>query len=649
MTASRARRGSIRTWTSWLPLHWASFLLLFFLYVWLVIDPRLIHHSIGVTLGFSPFTFSAGWPFLRACLARPGGLVEYGTGFLSQLYAFGWLGASIVTAAAWGMCWCAEVLIRLAGLARGTIVRCAPAVLLLVIHGGYSHPLSTILALLAALSGFVLYLHLAPDRTGIRLGVLLAVSLAVYHVAGAGSLLFPALVAVHELLIRRRMLPAALALLWGAGMPWIVGRTLFDLPLREAYGRFLLWDPGVAPRRWPYALALYVLFPAVLMGAVLWRALLARRARRAPGSPRRKGRWSGAAKALGFLWRGRPRWALQMAVPLLAAGVAAWGSLDTRKRVVLRMDYYSRHEKWARVLEEAEALPRGQYHARCHSNIMLALHHTGRLGDDMFRYPQVPNLGVFTMTERDRDFGTWLQQSRILLDLGQVNGAEKCAYEALEMTGQLPALLEHLAVIHVVKGQPDTARMFLNCLSRNPFHRATAKAMLHRLDGDPRLAGDPRVRKIRSTAIDKDRVATPGERRVEDVLLALLARNGRNRMAFEFLMAHYLGVRRPDKVVANLGRLSDLGYREIPRHYQEAIIVHTSVSGNRAPLSEYRLSPRVVQRAREFAKVQASAASPEEAVHRALAAGLGDTYFFYFAYRASGALFPTPRTRSARR
>ena len=69
------------------------FFLLFYLYVWRVIDPRLIHHSLGILTPYHPFFFSTGWPFFREHLARPGGLAEYAARFLSQLYGFGWAGA----------------------------------------------------------------------------------------------------------------------------------------------------------------------------------------------------------------------------------------------------------------------------------------------------------------------------------------------------------------------------------------------------------------------------------------------------------------------------------------------------------------------------------------------------------------------------
>jgi len=615
----------------------ALFFTLFYLYVWWVIDPRLIHHSLGVSISYFGFSFSTGWPFFQEHLARVGGLVEYCARFGSQFYCFGWVGALIITAAAWYMCLCADVLTRLAGLSRGMVLRYGPAVVLLMVYSTCNHPLNTVLGLLAVLSGFVLYSRFGPDSTVKRVPILVVASVALYYVAGAGSLLFPVLAVVYELLIRRRILVAGAAILCGLGVPWFVGMTLAGLPVGAAYGRLLLVDPGVSSERWSYALVLCLLFPVILAAAVIWRAVLAWRASVACDRQLQEIGAPKTEKSFRFL-RLYGKWAAQMAVVLLAAGAGAWFASDNRQRIVLKMDYYACREKWSQVLDTAEMMPSGKSHLRCSKNIMLALHHTGRLGDEMFCYMQSPRMELLTsvlaIPTEDKDMGSWFQQSKILLDLGQVNLAEKCAYEALENMGSLPTTLRHLAIIHVVKDQPETARLFLNSLSKSPLHCRAAREMLRRLEEDPRLESDPRVGKLRSVALDKDNVISP-DTKIEDLLLALLARNRHNRMAFEFLMAHYLRARRPDRVVANIGRLDDFSYKGIPRHYQEAILVYVGITQKTVKIMD-RVDSETIKRYNAFCKIRRVSHGGEDAARKTIAAGFGDTFFFYFAHGASG-------------
>ena len=154
--------------------------------------------------------------------------------------------------------------------------------------------------------------------------------------------------------------------------------------------------------------------------------------------------------------------------------------------------------------------------------------------------------------------------------------------------------------------------------------------MLRRLEEDPRLETDERVRHIRSVMLEKDSVTlTPT---VEDNLLALLDKNRHNKMAFEYLMAHYLRIRRPDKVAANIRRLGDFAYPSMPRHYQEAVLVYADVTGKRFRIPGYRVDPEIVRRFGEFAEIRRNSVSREDAAHKAMAAGFGNTYFFYFFF-----------------
>jgi hypothetical protein len=492
------------------------------------------------------------------------------------------------------------------------------------------------LSLLAALTCFALYLPWGRSSAARAIVVQIVLCVAVYFVAGAGGLLFPVLVAVCELLVRRRRLAAVTAVLGGLGVPWAMGMSLFGLGIAEAYGGFVVSDPGVPAWRRPHVLVLYLFFPAVLAAASLlarppvWRGRTAK-AHVRPSTQKGPGR---IRRMVGYLERGRRKGAIQTAAVFLAAGTAAWLSLDAGNKVELLADYYSQREMWPDVLDAADRMPYGLYSVRSNKNVMLALYHTGRLGDEMFRYPQIPRADLYIVPEAQRNAHSYFQESRLFLELGQVNRAERCACEAFETSGDLPAILEHLAVINIVKDRPETARMFLTALSKKPLHRRAATKMIRRLEEDPRLERDPRIRKIRRLMVRVDSVSPQP---AEELLVALLRSNPRNKMAFELLLAHYLRTGRPDRVVACLEQPTGFEYRRLPRHFQEAIVVRSIVLDGRLPLAGGQLDQEVVARAGEFYSILAShEGSRETARKAALAAGFGDSYFFYYEFGVSG-------------
>jgi len=610
------------------------FFLLFYLYVWWVIDPRLIHHTIGILTPYYALSCSTGWAFFWPFLSRPGGLVEYGARFLSPFFRFGWVGALIVTALAWTTCSGVDVLIRLAGRPRGMVIRYGPAVLLLVLFGSYGHPLQILGSLVLGLACFVLALRLGPRGAAKAAAVQLITCLFAYYVAGPASLLLAVLVAIDSVLIRRRTLVGVSALLVGLAMPWIIGSTLFHLPLRRAYADyFLVPEPAAVLWNWRYVLVLYLYFPAVLAGAALHRAVLVRRTAdsKQPASSVASSSWW--TKVSAVLGRGEPSWSIKLAAVCLGAGAIARFLLHTDGMLAFQSDYYCQHERWPEALEAAARMPEQEYDSRYNRNVMLALYHTGRLGDEMFRYPQAPGVAQYDMLE-GKDSHTYFQESRFFLELGLVNEAEKCAHEAFALEGEMPALLQHLAVINIVKDRPETARIFLNALSRKPLYRRTAEEMLRRLDQDPRLESDPRVRQIRRSMVSEDRAFLIVN--YEASLLRLLEKNPDNKMAFEFLLAHYLCVARPDKVVENLQHLHRFGYRRIPRHFQEAILLDAIRRGASLPTGEQQLAPETLADARFFFEILKTTSSRDRAMERAVDAGLGDSYFFYFRFGKSG-------------
>lgn len=617
------------------------FFLLFYAYVWLVVGPRLVHHALGILVPYAPFVFHTEWLFLREHLTRAGGLMEYCTRLLSQFYVLDWAGALIITATTWGMGFLSTGLLRRSRRKDGDLLRFVPAVIVLLLYGSYSLPLGPVLSILMAVGAFAVYVRLAPKAPARRVVTILIACPILYHVAGSSSLLFAVLVAIDEWLIGNRKWVAWAAIACGLVVPWLA-TIVYDINFEDAYAGFLLSAPGVVPLKWSYTLALYLFFPTALAGSVRWgnaraaeaslgeKAAIpasksARRSRKGGRSPNREPRHLSLAQM--------PTWA----VPAVFFGVAvviAWFSLDTRTRTVLEMDDCAQHERWDEVLICAKRLPKESYSVRCNRNIMQALYHTGRLADEMFRYPQRPGFDLFSTPEDGWDLGTHFQESRLFLDLGQVNLALRCAYEALATSGEQPEVLEQLATLHAVKGQPKTARMLLHSLAKHPFHRQAAREKLYRLEADPSLAGDREISQLRENMPSRDSIFR--ENSVEEFLQILLEKNPRNRMAFELLMAHYLSNGKPEKVLENLPRLKEFAYSAVPRYYQEAIMVDALLS-KRPPSSHgFEPSPEVLRRAQAFQRITSSAASPQEAFQAALEAGLGDSYFFYSIYGVSG-------------
>jgi hypothetical protein len=121
---------------------------------------------------------------------------------------------------------------------------------------------------------------------------------------------------------------------------------------------------------------------------------------------------------------------------------------------------------------------------------------------------------------------------------------------------------------------------------------------------------------------------------VETMLLRLLERNRHNRMAFEYLMAHYLLTRQLDKFALHIKRLADFDYPDIPRHYEEAmlLLIRSGRQYGEFGLENRQISWETQRRFNNFSLVVGRHLRDKEAARNATMPGFGDTYCFYYLF-----------------
>lgn len=596
----------------------AAALALFFLQVWTQVGPRLIHHR-------QHPVYLLGWEFFAEHLDRPGRLVEYAWAFLTQLHWLGWPGAAVLTALAGCTVLLARALLARMGR-RADVLPVVPLVFLTVLTNQYEHPMTTSIGLLAALAATNVYVWAAPRRLWLRVLLFLGLAMVLYYAAAGPMLLYAALAAIHELLAVGREHPttgrrlvglAYLAV--GAAMPWAASGWLFIVAPIEAFTRhlpfMLAWDIVSLAA----GIGLYAFFPL----AAVWAAWPRRAADAEPVGP------TGAVgRAIACCRRTALGWAMASVMLVAVGAAAAWVSMDGRERSLLYLDYFVAHGRWQEALAEARRLPTSN--ASTQQGVMLALFRTGRLLEDMFSYPHGTDREVPPAL---REFyGTVLYDrvSARLMEFGLVNEAEHIAHEALEIMGEQPAILKRLVFVNVLKGEPEAARRFLGVLDKTLWHRQWAGRYRTKLDADPGLSMEAEVRRLRRLMPTTDLVS-PCE--WEEGLLHLLRTNPNNRMAFEYLMLHFMLRRRPDRVVDNLGSIRHFNYSRLPRHLEEAVLHHAWMKDvPRMNLFGHGIRPETVQRHKKFIeRLRPHKSEPEGAWH-ALKDDFGDTYWFFHSF-----------------
>jgi len=631
-------------------VFWVAVSCAFFLpYYWYLrecLKPQLLYHGHAVPLPSGDLVYfpiyQKGFAFLERFLARPGGLSEYLGARYCQYYYCPNLGAFVITAVALLVYLGSDWLIRLGGGGSSRGLRFVPPLLLLIVYNQYTFQLASCLALVVVLMATVVYVLVANrvDRALARAAVFAVLCVAVYYAAGGMYVLLAVLCALSELLANRRYVLGGLYLVAAAGVP-LLGKYWFDVSVAAAYlhssglygfGEFLpgaysteaplngerlsetAWSASYrlsSPRQLAALLCLYGSFIAILVVVVFRRTL----GRLGTAIRFRSGRVGQVC----FSSRLRPVWAM---VTLSVAGVSvAWLTLDRDAQTVLQANYCARMETWPEFLEVIDRYPVREYPASVMVDVNRALFETGQLGSRMFSYRQSPE-ALFRLGSRAASLKGGCE---MLFRLGRINEAEHAALEVLEMDGERPETLRLLADVYIVKRRSDVARVFLSVLTRDVVQGPWAEDRLQRLDSDPLLSSDPRIRDARLVMPLTDMVTESKE----ELLLALLARNRKNRMAFEYLMAYYLLTRQPDKVALHIDLLNDFGpqafgYPTVPEHYAEALLLYlhnVNLPLDKPPNLRGRIIRReTLERVRQVIQVAYECRNDKEAMGKILTA-----------------------------
>ncbi len=615
------------------------FFLLCYLYLWVVVEPHLIYHGFGTIVPNIPL-FSTGWQFLRDSLSVPGGLTVYAYGFLSQWYYYSWLGALLTVLVALCLCQLSKQHYVYTGHPKSTILHYFPAIMVLLMYNQYSHPLAACLTSSIGLL-FSLSLERMPlRRASIRMVVFCLMAAISYCLAGTGGILvFTLMTTVYLFFLRRDWLLAALTLPAAAAIIWALAEYVFHMSPKQA---FLVLTPfcreltaNMKTLSKVSVVMLYAFVPVTVFLIYLWRMLFKNNRDTCADNPNKI--VSRKTRSASRSWGVFLVYFKKFVVPVLPVTVMAIGlyfSFNKVHRQIVLMNYLSRQGRWSEALELGNQLPKDIYNIYCNHDINRALYHAGRLPYNMLCFPQNPHALLLTHEEEESSM-TQLKMCDTFIELGNVDYAEKLASEFLVIKGESGIVLEKLAWINIIKGQESTARIYLNALKKDLIYRNKAESMLSSLKNGFEPDEDAYIRRINSY------IRTNGDARlykesIEEMLTGLLGHNPNNKMAFEYLMTCYLLAGQLDKITANIGRLDQLGYQDVPTLYEEAMLIYYGSRGQQLDLNELNIKRETLERYKRFVRLYNSMqAHDRQVVLRQLIREFGTSYFFYYKFTAS--------------
>jgi hypothetical protein len=115
-------------------------------------------------------------------------------------------------------------------------------------------------------------------------------------------------------------------------------------------------------------------------------------------------------------------------------------------------------------------------------------------------------------------------------------------------------------------------------------------------------------------------------------LKQLLENHPDNRMAFEYYMSSLLLDKNLIAFAANIERIKDFGYKEIPVHYEEALLIYMGYAKKNVVPQGYGIRKVTVQRFKDYAKAYSSRSGTPETAAQYFNKSYGNTYWFYLHF-----------------
>lgn len=541
------------------------------------------------------------WSYATDVCGVPGGVADYIGRFLTQFFLFAWAGASLIMLVLMGIQRCTLQLLR--SETKDTLfwpflLSFLPSVamwrFLCDENALMSAPVSLLLLLLLAIA----VRKIGPKK--LRWVVsLLSIPLA-YFLAGGLSLIYAAILIIDLLRQERTLLSVSLAL--------VMGIAALSVPAAWHHGVSIsLQRLFIGPHYYRYqdSFAIWAWTAAIIVAvAFALNKYLNRLPKKQPG--------------VAFHLAGCA------AMLVLTAGTIGHAYSELKEEM-FSYDFMARTGQWNRILTLSDKkTPNNQISVTA---LNLALGKKGLMADNMFNYIQNGTSGL--LADFVRDPVSPLVTSEAYYHLGMIHACQHYVFEAQEAIPDYQKsgrCYKRLAETNLIGGSYEVARKYLMALQNTLFYRDWANETIALLGNEEAIAKHPEYGQLRAFRVNEDFFFN--EHELPQMLGLFFLSNPQNRMAFEYLSAVYLLRRDIDSFQHYFSLSQPLGYRPIPRVYQQALLLHWSRDHSASePIPGY-IQQDVVQGLNTFISLaQGPNANPERAK-----AQFGNTYWAYYFY-----------------
>jgi hypothetical protein len=575
---------------------------------WLFFQNR--YHVISAHEEMQLFRFEAS--YFHDYLIRPGGIIRYIGSFLTQYYHFHWLGVLIIVLSIVSASLLLAVACRQKNGAAGFSILWTmfPVFLLFPVVSIYFN-LSEILGLIFSFALFLTsnIFYRKNIKPGLRIGIDLFLCGITCLFAGGNALLFAALVLIRELNGKRSYVYILSIIAFTAALPYCLHLFVYVATLRRCYFSLTPFESdGSIPFSQPYIIA-WLLVPLVFQGKFLPKFI---------------------SKPLNKI---NPWVFIGFNFALIASIVSFWGIkkfTDKEEEAMSSMTYHAEFGEWDKVLEVGSNYNRDKCDPVITFFTNLALSEKGRLASEMFHYYQPGTTGLFLEWKVLQYQYMW-DIGELFYCMGIIPEAEHCAFESMINPffeyGSRP--LRRILYTSMLRRDTGEFNKYARFFEASPVYRKWAQQQRehyakYQSDTTYVIPGLPRYAKY------NDFYADHGQS--EYNLIVLLRTEKQNKKAFEYLMASILVQKDMPLFLSAMDKYYlEMGYDQMPRHLEEALLICQVLFEDKAALiDKFPISDAAMA---DFLKYNDEVRNNKGIkVANFLKKNYGNTFWYYYQY-----------------
>jgi len=521
-------------------------------------DPIILKRFIGVTLtvlSFLWFYFPGEYAlianqdlslfilkaeYLLSFLDRPGGLLEYLGGFLSQFLRFRVAGALLLAGISLsGYCLTVRLAERFSAKNEFLILGLVSSVLMVGMHNFYPHQVAHSLGFILAMT----LLTLGPGEGNRRRVFLFITVPLVYLLSGGYIWFFCGLILMEEIVKPRKTdyVTVFLSSLYPVVLVLGGARLLYLHPLRELILIQLPLGESYGASPWPILFVTWIILYMIL------------------------------ARMSDHIWKLKLIWKMgsQIVLFLAALALVLHFSYNRKNAEFFRIEKLAVSEDWDGVLQYTAQHPSTNLFGSFYTN--LALVNQGRLCTDLFTYPQAFGRRGLCF-EWDAKGEILRRGSDFFWNVHFVNEAHHWAYESMVIDGFTRRNLRRLIQTELVRGNFKIAEKYIDYLGSAMFFRSMAAHYRQFLKERQAMFMDPELGPRMGIRMDQDFFAEGLD--LEKNLRMLIGNNPSNRQAFDYLMALLLLEKRVDEIAAILPGYLNAHKGRMPVLLDESLLVY---------------------------------------------------------------------------